>query len=651
MRHSIFHRHYFVPCFFLCMVLFFFLTGFTFPFFRPSFQEFTEEIFRHELSENTLNLHFTLTDPSAYDIETSRDPSFGTVSRDSMQEELSYLEKCLKKLQKYKDSQLTDAEQLTLQILEWWLEGQLFSEPFYYYQEPLGPTLGIQAQLPVLLCEYRFQSREDIDTYLALLETLPEYFQQLADFEAEKSRQGLFMTDETLDKILSQCRQLTAADDSHLLIAGFPKRLEACDFLTEEEKITYEIQNRQMIAGPFVTAYENLCQALENLRGTGAGAKGLCHTPDGTAYYEYLLKYTVGTSMSTAAIRQLLEDNIETNYENILYALSQNVSLSFSGEKVMATATPEQILRTLQKKIEPDFPSAEEISWEIKEVPESLCEYLSPAFYMTPAMDEPQQNIIYINPAKEMDRTSLITTLAHEGYPGHLYQNSFENTGDYDPVRNLIYIGGYTEGWGLYSELYAYDFLGLSTEEATVLRSFSSLNYAICAILDLAIHTEGWTEEDCIEYLSSFGITDTGQVHELYQNILEEPANYLKYYLGYLEICKLKESALALSSEITLSDFHEWFLSAGPAPFSLLEERLHLLKVSSELFQSADQNVQFFALESVHDRIHHPLVKGGMVFVGLDAFVCQGEQNDSAVLFTAHAGDITLFHEAVDGSG
>lgn len=210
----------------------------------------------------------------------------------------------------------------------------------------------------------------------------------------------------------------------------------------------------------------------------------------------------------------------------------------------------------------------------MKEVPESLAGFLSPAFYMTPPIDADQQNTIYINPSYSMDRTELVTTMAHEGYPGHLYQNSFENQDAYDPVRNLFYVGGYTEGWGLYSEFYAYDFLGLGTLEAEALRALSSLNYALCASLDLSIHGDGWTEAQCTTYLSSFGITDADQIHKLYLNILEEPSNYLKYYLGYLEICSLKESALALSSDITLYDFHKWFLETGPAPFFILKQHM-----------------------------------------------------------------------------
>ena len=128
---------------------------------------------------------------------------------------------------------------------------------------------------------------------------------------------------------------------------------------------------------------------------------------------------------------------------------------------------------------------------------------------------------------------------------------------------------------------------------------------------------DGWKEEDCAEYLKAFGISKAEQIHALYLTLLEEPANYLKYYLGYLEICKLKESAFALSPDLSLMEFHRWFLEYGPAPFFMLQENLEseLLKVSSQLLQCPRQNIQFLALEPIHDRLHHPPVELCMLLV------------------------------------
>lgn len=597
------------------------LFTFQFPFTGYSFDRFTMEVFRHEIASSTLNLHYTLTDPKAYKIK-EKEPSFGSFQQTLIDEELAYLETCQEKLARYQKGHLSDTQRLTADILDWWITGQLLAKDYYYYQEPLGPTLGIQAQLPVLLAEYPFRKKADIDTYLELLSVLPVYFEEIALFEKEKSEEGLFMNDEILDKILAQCESLFPMDQTHFLHTTFQERLEACDFLDEDQRIAYEAKNLKTLSHYVEPAYQTLCEVLNNLRGTGKNLYGLYHTPEGIEYYEYLLKYSIGTDLSMAKIHQMLEAQMEDDYETLLYAIHQNNNLLDMEQDVETLSSPKEILENLQTQIEEDFPESSEVSWQIKEVPSSLAAYLSPAFYMTPAIDAPQQNIIYINPARKPDRTELITTLAHEGYPGHLYQNSFENTEDYPAVRNLFYIGGYTEGWGLYSEFYAYDFLGLSKEEGDFLRAATSLNYAVCASLDLSIHGEGWTEEDCLTYLAAFGITDQEKVHQLYLNILEEPSNYLKYYLGYLEICNLKESALTLSSDWTLYDFHTWFLKMGPAPFDILREQLGSLEVSSKLLESPKKDFHLFAFESVHNSLYHLFVKDRMFLVGSDTFLC-----------------------------
>ena len=295
------------------------LFTFQFPFTGYSFDRFTMEVFRHEIASSTLNLHYTLTDPKAYKIK-EKEPSFGSFQQTLIDEELSYLETCQEKLARYQKGHLSDTQRLTADILDWWITGQLLAKDYYYYQEPLGPTLGIQAQLPVLLAEYPFRKKADIDTYLELLSVLPVYFEEIALFEKEKSEEGLFMNDEILDKILAQCESLFPMDQTHFLHTTFQERLEACDFLDEDQRIAYEAKNLKTLSHYVEPAYQTLCEVLNNLRGTGKNLYGLYHTPEGIEYYEYLLKYSIGTDLSMAKIHQMLEAQMEDDYETLLYA-------------------------------------------------------------------------------------------------------------------------------------------------------------------------------------------------------------------------------------------------------------------------------------------------------------------------------------------
>ena len=597
------------------LFFFFLLLFLTIPFLsQKSFSDFTMYLFRQELSGNTLSLHYTLADPAAFGITTDK-ASFGSFPAEPDPEKPAALQQLKEELESF--SSLTKEEQRTKTLLSWWLDGQIALNQFYYFQEPLGPTLGIQAQLPILLSEYVFRSEQDVNDYLSLLSQLPEYFATLTAFEQKKAEAGLCMNTESLEKVISQCRNFPAAVKTHFLTDSFEERLADCSFFTSDQKIAYEIQQQKLLADAVFPAYEQLASDLDALRGyCPEEPLGLARVPNGASYFQWLLTYETGTNRTVAEIREILEEQIASDYETILQAVQNGVNLLHPVQETPLSSTePGQFLLYLSQEIQQDFPSVPDIAWQIKNVPDSLASTLSPAFFLTPPLDIPQENTIYINSSYEPDEKELLTTLAHEGYPGHLYQNAFEAS--LDPIRSLFYIGGYTEGWGLYSELYAYDFLGYEEETASALRALSSINYAICSVLDLEIHIEDWNEADCAEYLNAFGISNAEQVHALYLTLLEEPANYLKYYLGYLEICKLKESAVTHSPALSLYEFHRWFLEYGPAPFFMLQEDLEskLLKISFQLLQRPRQNVQFLSLESVHNRLYHPPVEIGMLLV------------------------------------
>ena len=74
------------------------------------------------------------------------------------------------------------------------------------YEEPLGLVSGVQTQLPVVLSEYRFYDKEDVEVYLALVRQTEEYFEEIMIFEKKKAEMGLFMPDQAVETVIGQCR-------------------------------------------------------------------------------------------------------------------------------------------------------------------------------------------------------------------------------------------------------------------------------------------------------------------------------------------------------------------------------------------------------------------------------------------------------------
>lgn len=192
---------------------------------------------------------------------------------------------------------------------------------------------------------------------------------------------------------------------------------------------------------------------------------------------------------------------------------------------------------------------------------------------MIPAIDNAKENVIYLNPGHMPDDLSLFTTLAHEGYPGHLYQTVYFNAAQPDPIRSLLNFDGYTEGWATYSEMLSYYFAPIEKEQATLMQRNNSVLLGLYALADMGIHYDGWTLLDTVSFFRSYGITDTEAIEEIYDLILSDPANYLKYYIGYVEFLELKKEAIEKwGKDFSQERFHQAVLDVGPAPFELIRE-------------------------------------------------------------------------------
>ena len=536
---------------------------------NTAFTAFTNQLFCQEVASSTISLHYTLENPSSYGLENVP-ISYGNLSTDSTQT-IASIENYRCALHSFDFEQLSSEHQLTYKILDFYLETSASGTRFLLYQEPLSPTIGIHAQLPILLSEFQFYASQDVDTYLQLLDTTEAYFQTIISFENKKSEAGLFMADYQAEEVISQCNAFINMEENNYLYSTFQDRVNALSDLSASEKEGYISTNKEIIETKVLPSYQHLIDSLEILMGTGTNQKGLCFLPEGKSYYEYLVRQTVGVSDSISTLQkrtkaQILDDL--SSMEEIIFPASnsQNTSL-------LDTVTPSSLLNDLKTKTAKAFPEIPSVTTEIKYVPTDMQEYLSPAFYMIPAIDHYQNNVIYINQGQIFDSLSLYTTLAHEGYPGHLYQTVYFHSQNPDPVRSILDFGGYVEGWATYTEMMAYYMAPLSEMEATLMQKNNSLILGLYAYADMGIHYDGWSQTDLNNFFGTYGITDPLVLESIYHMIIGTPANYLKYYLGYLEIYDLKkEIAGELQMEFSQTDFHEAVLTAGPAPFDIVKE-------------------------------------------------------------------------------
>lgn len=566
------------------------------------FGRFCDDFFISELTGNTLNMHYIVANPANYGIEsyTPLLPSYSQERRNTSLQELTSAIDTLHSINKDKlDGKNCYAYQLLLPYLENEKNGMLL----YYYSNPLSPSSGMQSQLPILLAEYTFRSKQDVNDYLALLDQTDTYFQGIGEYLREQAGKGLFMPDYSVEKVIEQCDTImdraSLEAGTHFLNTTFEERLNGLmekGIITEKEKDSYLSENSRLLKTVMLPAYEKIGDELILLQGSGENENGLSYYPEGKEYYLYLVRSNTGSYRDMEEIKTLLLQDFSRNFDAMRALLQSHPELVSSAalpDGPFAYEEPKDMLKSLQQMMVSDFPALSDVAEDtmpvctVKSISKNLQEYCSPAFYLTPPLDDIRENVIYINPKNNPFGVELYTTLAHEGYPGHLYQTVysqlfFQKT-EVNPVRCLLSYGGYVEGWAMYVELKAYDFAKtLMTQAAPETESLYELykldrqiQLCLYSLLDIAIHHEGATYGQVHKILSSVGISDPASTRSIYEYIVEEPTNYLKYYLGYLEIMNLKAEAQKIwGNAYSEYRFHKFYLENGPADFTNLQLQL-----------------------------------------------------------------------------
>lgn len=537
-----------------------------------SFSEFCTTLFREEMKSNTMNLHFTLKDPKAAGID-SYEITLGSLSGDSPHNQARQLKKLSEELKKYSHRSLKGKDRLTCRLLSDYISRQQNLAAYPYYDEPLTPSGGVTSQLPVLLAEYTFRNTRDIKDYLGLLSQMDTYFLGILDYEQKKADAGLFMSDEACLKVIEGCEVFTEHPDDNFLIDTFSNRLNAMDGLTDTQKNAYLKQHSKVLSDHVLPAYSQMIKGLTMLLGRGHNNWGLCNFPEGKAYYEAVVSADTGCDDS---VEDLFSQIAKARREDLTFCqnlLEKNPKLASQSPKPDAALKEENaMLSRLQKEILTDFPAPPQTDVEICHVDPALSEYLAPAFYITAPIDDISHNRIYINDAKNDTDIYYFTTLAHEGYPGHLYQTICTSSYGAPEVLSLLNYPGYTEGWATYTEMQSFYYAGLDPDLASLLQHNQAATLSLYATADIGIHYFGWEKEKIAAFWSEYGVDDTATVKRITDLILEEPGNYLKYYVGYLKFRQMREQLALENKSFSVSAFHEAILRTGPSPFSVLEE-------------------------------------------------------------------------------
>ena len=586
----------------LSVFIFFFLIFFNLHSLNYSFKDITDSLFFEDILTDTLTMHYTIAYPNHFSID-SYTVSLPQYNKKDIISANSKIENLLYYFSHFNTLNLSKEEAYCHSLLLDYFSLQQKGASFFYFEECFSPSSGIVANYPVLMAEYTFRTKQDILDYLTLLKDTPNYFNSYFSFQKDRALHGFFLPSSSLKKTISQCETVITKEaldhNSHFLQITFQERLNTL----VEKKIINQIEaskfisiNNSILNQYVYLAYTSLKNNLQSLSQSYTPLQGLYRKEHGKEYYQWLLQKLIGCDLSIDEMLSKLEKDYKNNLLEF-YTLQKKLSEYENYKTLISLKFPitdrDDMLLLLQSYSKNDFPTFSQFSnravnTTIKSIDDCMEEYLSPAFYLLPPIDDIWQNTIYINENSTPIGLDLFTTLAHEGYPGHLYQTVYyqlyANKNNVPLIRHLLNYEGYVEGWAIYSEFYSYKYATLLYPEKyqdffslwhQFLLCDRKLQLSILSILEIKLHYYNDSIDLAKELLMEYGITDQTSVSEIYQYILEEPGNYVKYYVSYLLFMDLKEKAETLmGSAFTDYKFHEFILNSGPGDFRNLEKHL-----------------------------------------------------------------------------
>ncbi len=543
------------------------------------FQEMINDLFYDTVTSSGLTMHSMLTDPTAYGI-TEYPDTLGDYSIPSLQENYTELHEDYEKLLSIDRSSLSLDLQTDYDILLEYMETEQEGEKFLLYDYPFSALSGVQVELPIVLAEYSFRTPEDVNHYLNLLSDIDEYYEQLLEYVRAQEEVGIFLSDQTINDVLDSCQVYLDTPENGMMSETFLSRLDSLTELSSDERDAFILRNEEILKNDFTNAYVTLTDGLEELKGHAELPSGISSLPNGAEYYVYLLKSSTYTSYrNPKALKDAITERMFKELDRAHELMNQDTGLIHELYQFdFSVQDPHDALDDLQKKLPADFPEVPAYAYEVRTLPEALEPYTSPAFYLSPPIDTQNENFIYINQSSVAARNDIYTVMAHEGYPGHLYQCNYFNTVNHSLLRSLMSFSCYVEGWATYVQYLAYQWDDQARPElAEVLAINESAYLALYALVDYQVNYEGMTMKELGQFMKDlFGIDNPEAAESLYQIVCEDPANYMKYYVGYLEISEMREEAEdILGDAFNAKSFHTFLLDFGPAPFTLIRKHFH----------------------------------------------------------------------------
>ncbi|MBK7937924.1 MAG: DUF885 domain-containing protein [Lewinellaceae bacterium] len=453
--------------------------------------------------------------------------------------------------------------------------------------------------LPLTLGQYGsgsgpqpFKTVKDYDNWLSRIGRFPAWCDSAIVSTRRGMEKGYVLPRALIVKVIPQFKDLITANPANSLYYG-PIRQMPAEF-PEADKKRLTDAYRAMIVEQLVPSFQKLADFFEKeYLPKGRPSSGISETPDGRERYDYLIKYWTTTEMSADDIFRLGQEEVarirgemeqvktQVGFKGDLRAFFDHVR---TDKKFMPFRRPDEVIRwyagmesVMKPQLNKMFDLVPKSKFEVRRT-EAFREASASAEYSQGTPDGSRPGVFYV-PVPDASKFNVVggeALFLHEAIPGHHYQVSLQQEDTTLPaLRRFLWYGAYGEGWALYSESLGKE-LGLYSDPYQYFGMLSSeMHRAIRLVVDVGIHTKGWSREQAIEFSKENEAEPEESIIAEIERYMAIPGQALSYKIGQLKIVELRRRAeQALGPKFDIREFHNQVLDAGCLPLEVLEDKI-----------------------------------------------------------------------------
>lgn len=552
---------------------------------QQKFDEFINHQFVETMESDYTTAHVFLEHPENFGVDVSKiKVNLGErIDIDHQEASKKESEAVWDEFKDFDRSLLTDEQKDTYDIYESQnkISHELSDEKFDYYQQLFESMTGIHYQLPTLMADWTLRNEQDVKDLITLIKDVKPYMEGAISYTKTQAEKGLLMVD--IDSVKSYCDGIIKKGENSAVLTSMKESIDELG-LDEQSANTYKEQLTQAFVESFLPAYQDISDLMKELSKGTNNEEGLAKFKHGKEYFELLFQQNIGSEKSISEVKKMLQDDMEKRIANMQKLMTSNpevLQAMLKNDKPLTNYTDfTGILDDISSKIKDDFPEVNQLNYNIKNVNEEIASDSGVAAYFNlPAIDGTGVKQLRVNPnLGDVNAIKTYQTVAHEGFPGHMYQYGYMYEHQTSPYRKILASSNaYTEGYAVYAQYFASKYLtDIDQDILSVIKENELVTYDIFILADIGIHYEGWSFEEFKSFFDEYGLAlDDENALLQYKQLQANPAAFEPYYVGFHEFDNLKTKAMdALGDKFNDKAFHEAILISGNAPFNVVERNV-----------------------------------------------------------------------------